>query len=91
MPAFLVHDHLDINVARENLGLDFLFRLAVLFDHGFGRNADVEDLIAQSSVLDDLLQTGFDFVFVARIGVRNIPPRTYIHFIDITHGLTGTV
>ena len=37
----------------------------------------------------DLFQIRFDFVFVAGIGVRHIPSRANVHFIDIAHGFAS--
>lgn len=54
VPAFVVHDHFDEDVAREELSFDFLFFLFGFFHDRFrGDAARSEYHILQSAVLHD--------------------------------------
>lgn len=85
VPGFIGHDHFDKNVSGEYFGFDFTFFSSVGFYNDFRRNSDIRNKIAETSVLDYLFQIGFNFVFVARISMRNIPTQTFVHLINIAH------
>ena len=85
MPAFVGHYHLDKNVGREYFRFNFLFRASVGFDDGFGGDADIENQMPQTAVFDDLLQIHLDLVFIAGVGMRDVPSGSDILFVEITH------
>ena len=74
VPRSIGHDHLDENVAGEYLGFAFLGNaiLVRLLDQLRG-NLDLVNEVCDSAVLDDLLEVGFYFVFIAGIGMYDIP------------------
>ena len=74
-PRFVGNYHLNNNVTGEGLFLSFDF-LTAANDH-FALNGDngLKDLVFQIHGLNTSLQIFDNFVFVARIGVDDIPSR----------------
>ena len=73
IPGIVVHDHLDQNVAGEQLVLHHtLLAVLDLGDH-LGRDLDVTDQILQVAVLHHGLQVVRDLVLIAGIGMHYIP------------------
>ena len=72
-PRLVVELHADQDVARQHLAVDLL-ALAVL-DLGdlFGRNLDLEDVVADVEVLHAGLEVGLHLVLVTGIGVDDKP------------------
>ena len=86
VPGGVGHDHLDENVAGEYLGLDlFLFTLFIGGDGDLDGEYHLEDHIAETAVLYDLFNVGFDLVFIAGVRMDYVPSGTLVHFIDIAH------
>ena len=69
------------------LGYFVGFAFGARRDRRFDRTSNIVYKMFESAVFYDLFKTCFYFVFVSRVGVRHIPSRAYIHFIDIAHCL----
>src|SRR5437867_11106854 len=62
--AFVRHQHLDENVARENFALHGAALSVLDLDLFLGRDHDIVDLVADTHGLDAMLDVRFDFVLV---------------------------
>ena len=79
VPGIIVHDHFDKDIAGVDLALNFFFAdliagfIKLILHHGLGGDLDIADKILNAAVFHHGHQIRCDFVFIAGIGMHNIP------------------
>src|SRR5579884_239298 len=73
VPRVVVHDHVDQDVAGEDLPLHRPALAVLDLDLLLGRDHDLEDLVAHAHRFDAVLEVGLDLVLIPRVRVDHIP------------------
>ena len=76
MPCFVGHDHFYKDIARKDFGFAFLgHALGVGLRGQLNGDSHIGDEMGNAAVFDDFFKIGLDFVFIAGIGMDDIPFR----------------
>lgn len=83
IPSVVVHDHLDQDVAGEELALYHVLLAVLDLRHHLRRHLDVADQILQTAVIHHGLKVRRYLVLIAGISVYDVPERLvglFFHF-----------
>ena len=70
---YVVHEHLDQHVAREEAALGDSLLAVLQLDDFFGRHQDAAELVLHGGAVDALAQVAFDGLLHARVGMDDVP------------------
>ena len=73
VPHLVRVDHLDEDVARQQLALDHLLFAVLLLDGLLHQDLQVKNIVFEIVVFDQLFQAVFDHHLIPRIGMKDVP------------------
>ena len=82
MPGVIVHVHFDQHVARIAHARRNHFFAAAHFDHRFGRNDDLADLVRKAERRHAAFQAFLHLLLKPRVGVDDVPLLRHCTFLQ---------